>query len=140
MCSDKIDEELIFLIVMLVDTRDDHSQHKFDVRKTCQKFQVTLKPNVELKKQRLNNVPVHSKQRLEKLLTQLKDADINREKGNDDDVGSFFVNPTIMMLKSIYGKLVFDARHLNFVTNFTNFFRPLKPVQVIMTEVNHKFF
>ena len=42
---------MIILIVMLVDARDVSSQHKLDVGKTRQKFQVTLKPNVELKRQ-----------------------------------------------------------------------------------------
>ena len=131
---------MIFLIDVLVDTRDVYSQHKFDVGKTRQKFQVTLKPNAELKKQQLNNVPVHIKKALEKLLTQLKDADIIREKGDEDDVGSFFANSTIMMPKNNCGKVVFDARHFNSVTVLTNFFRLLKPVPVIMTEVNDKFF
>ena len=45
--SDITDEEMILLINMSVDARDVFSRHKFDVGKTRQKFQVTLKPNVE---------------------------------------------------------------------------------------------
>ena len=70
--SDITDEEMILLIVMLVDARDVYSQHKFDVGKTRQNFHVTLKPNVELKRQRPCKVPLHSKEKLEKLLTQPK--------------------------------------------------------------------
>ena len=55
--SDITDEEMILLIDMLVDARDVYSQHKFDVGKTRQKFHVTLKPNVELKRQRPSKVP-----------------------------------------------------------------------------------
>ena len=51
-CSDNTDEEMTLLIDMLIDSRDVYSQHKFDVGKTRQKFHVTLKPNVELKRQR----------------------------------------------------------------------------------------
>ena len=131
---------MVLLIDMLVDARDVYSQHKFDVGKTRQKFHVTLKPNVELKRQRPSKVPLHLKEKLEKLLTQLKDADIIREMGDDDEMGSLFVNPIILMPKNDYVKLVIDARYLNSVTDLTNYSWPLEPVQMIMTRVNGKVF
>ena len=126
--SDITDEEMVLLIDMLVDARDVYSQHKFDVGKTRQKFHVTLKPNVELKRQRPSKVPLHLKEKLERLLTQLKDADIIREMGDDDEMGSLFVNPIILMPKNDYVKLVIDARYLNSVTDLTNYSWPLEPV------------
>ena len=138
--SDITDEEMILLIDMLVDARDVYSQHNLDVGKTLQKFHVTLKPNVELKRQRPSKVPLHLKERLEKLLTQLKDADNNREMGDDDDMGSLFVNPIIVMPEKDYVELVIDARYLNSVTDLTNYSWPLEPVQMIMTRVNGKVF
>ena len=60
--------------------------------------------------------------------------------GNDDEMGSIFVNPIILMPKSDYVKLVIDARFLNSVTDLTNYSWPLEPVQMIMTRVNGKFF
>ena len=138
--SDITDEEMIRLIDMLVDARDVYSQHEFDVGKTRQKFHVTLKPNVELKRQRLSKVPLQLKEKLEKLLTQLKDADIFREMGDDDEMGSLFVNPIILMPKNDYVKLVIDARYLNSVTYLTKYFWPLEPVQMVMTRVNGKVF
>ena len=128
------------LIDMLIDSKDVFSLHKFDVGTTRQKFHVTLKPNVELKRQRGSKVPLHLKDKLKKLLTQLKDADIIREKGDDDEMGSLFVNPIILMPKNDYVKLVIDARYLNPVTDLTNYSWPLEPVQMIMTRVNGKFF
>ena len=71
---------MTFFIDMVIDSKDVYSFHKFDVGKTRQKFHVTLKPNVELKRQRASKVPLYLKDKLEKLLTQLKDADINRER------------------------------------------------------------
>ena len=100
---------MTLLIDMLIDSRDVYSQHKFDVGKTRQNFHVTLKPNVELKKQRPSKVTLHLKEKLEKLLTQLKDADIIREIGDDDEMGSLFVNPIILMPKNDYVILVIDA-------------------------------
>ena len=105
---------------MLVDAREVYSQQEFDVGKTRQNFHVTLKPNVELKRQRPRKVPLHLKEKLEKLLKELKDAEITREMGDDDDMGSLFVNPIILMPKNDYVKLVIDARYLNSVTDFTN--------------------
>ena len=118
--SDITDEEMTLLIDMLIDSRDVYSQHKFDVGKTRQKFHVTLKPNVELKRQRPSKIPLHLKEKLETLLTQLKDVDIIREMGDDDEMGSLFVNPIILMPKSDYVKLVIDARFLDSVTDLTH--------------------
>ena len=118
--SDITDEELVLLIDMLVDARDVYSQHKFDVGKTRQNFHVTLKPNVELKRKRPRKVPLHLKGKLKKLLTQLEDANIIREMGDDVEIGSLFVNPIILMPKNGYVKLVIDARCLKPVTDLTN--------------------
>ena len=68
------------------------------------------------------------------------DADIKREMGDDDEMGSLFVNPIILMPKNDYVILVIDARYLNSVTDLTNYSWPLEPVQVIRTRVNGKFF
>ena len=107
--SDIIDEKIILFIDMLVDARDVYSQYKFVEGKTHQNFHVTLEPNVELKQQRPSKTPLHLKEKLEKLLTQLKDADIFHEMGDDDKMGSFFVNPIILIPKNDYMKLVIDV-------------------------------
>ena len=128
---------MILLIDLLVDAPDVFSQHTFDVGKTRQKFHVTLKPNVELR-QRPSKVPSHLKETGKTPYTT-KNADIIRGMGDDDEMGSPFVNPIMLMPKNDYVKLVIDARYLNLVTNLTNYC-PLEPVQVIMTRVNSKIF
>ena len=138
--TDLQDEELVVLIDMLIDAADVYSQHKFDVGKVRQKFHVTLKANSELEKQRPSKVPLHLKDKLEKLLGQLQEADIIREMGDDDELGSFFVNPIILMPKADYVKLVIDARYLNSITDLTNYSWPLEPIQMIMTRINGKYF
>ena len=82
---------------------------------------------------------MHLREKLEKLLTQLNDANINRELGDDDEMGSLFVNPIILMPKNDYVKLVIDGRYFNSVTDLTNYSWPLEPVQLIITRVNGKF-
>ena len=138
--SDITDKQTILSIDMLVDARHLYSQHKFDVRKNSQKFHVTLKPNVELQRQRPTKVPFHLREKLEKLLTQLKDADVIREMCDDDEMASLFVNPINLMPRSNYVKLVMDERYLNSVTDLLNLSWPLEPVQLIMTMVIGKFF
>ena len=138
--SDITDNERTLLIDMLIDSKDVYFLHKFDVRKTRQKLHVTLKPNVELKRQRASKKPVLLKDKLEKLLTQLRDADIIRETGDNDEMGFLFVNPKVLMPKKYYVKLVIDARYLNSVTDLTNCSWPLEPVQMVITRVHGKFF
>ena len=60
--------------------------------------------------------------------------------GDDDETGSLFVYPIILMPTNDYVKLVIDARYLNSVTDLTNYSWPLEPVQMIMTRVKGKFF
>ena len=138
--SDLTDNEVTLLIDMLIDSKDVYSLHKFDIGKTRQKFHVTLKPNVELKRERASKVALHLNDDFKKLLKQLMDADIIRELGDDDEMGSLFVNPKILMPKNDYVKLVLNARYLNSLTNLTNYSWPLELIQMIMRRVNGKFF
>ena len=137
--TDLEDEELVTLIDMTIDFTDVYSQHKFDIGQTEQNIHVTLKPNSELRKQRPAKCPLHLKDILEKLLEQLQDPGIIREMGDDDELGSVFVNPIILPPEADYVKLVIDARYINSITNLTNYSWPLEPVQVIMTKINGKY-
>ena len=58
--------------------------------------------------------------------------------GDDDEMGSLFVNPIILQPKHDYVKLIIDARYLNSVTDLTNYPWPLEPIQTIMTLINGK--
>ena len=138
--SDITDNETTLHIDMLIDSKNVYSLHKCDVERTRLKFHVSLEPNVQLKCQRTSNLQLNLRVKVEKLLTQLKDADIVREMGDDDDMGSLFVNPLILMPKNDYVKLVIDARYLKSVTDRTNYSWPLEPVQLNMTRVNGNFF
>ena len=60
--------------------------------------------------------------------------------GDDDQMGSLFVNPILIMPKNDYVKLVIDARYPNSVTDLANYFWPIEPVQMIMTKANGKVF
>ena len=125
---------------MIIDWRDKYSQHKFDFGQTKQKFIVTLKPNSELRKQRPSKVPLLVNDKLEKLLGKLQETGIIREMGDDDELGSLFVNPIFLLPKADYVKLVINARYLNTITDLTNYSWQLEPVQMILTRINGKYF
>ena len=125
---------------MIIDSRDVYSQHKFDIGQTKQKFHVTLRPNSKLRKQRPSKCPLHLKDKLEKLLRQIQDSGIIREMGDDDELGSVFVNPIILLPEANYVKLVIDARNLNSITDLTNYSWSLEPVQMTMTRISGKNF
>ena len=99
-----------------------------------------MKPNSELRKQRPSKCPLHLKDKIEKLLGQLQDSGIIREMGDNDELGSLFVNPIILLPKADYVKLVIDARYLNSITDLTNYSWPLEPFQMIMTRINGNYF
>ena len=85
---------------MIIDSRDVYSQLKFDIGQTKRKFHVTLKTNSELRRQRPSTCPLHLKDKLEKVLGELQDSGIVREMGDDDELGSLFVNPIIPLRKA----------------------------------------
>ena len=85
---------------MNIDSRDVYSQRKVDIGQTRWKFHVTLKPNSELRKQQPSKCPLHLKDNLAKLIGQLQDSGIIREMGDDDELGSLFVNPIILLPKA----------------------------------------
>ena len=60
--------------------------------------------------------------------------------GDDDVLGSFFVNPIILLPKAVSVKLLIDARYLNTITKPTNYSWPIEPVQMIWTRINGKYF
>ena len=76
------DEVMTLLVDVLIDSRDAYSLPQIEWSENCRKFHVTLKPNVELKRQR----PLHLKEKLEKFLVQLKDADIIGKTGDNDEM------------------------------------------------------
>ena len=60
--------------------------------------------------------------------------------GDDNKLGSLFVNPIILLPKPGYVKLVIDARYLLPITDLTNYSWLLEPVKMIMTRINGKYF
>jgi hypothetical protein len=62
--------------------------------------------------------------------------------GDDDnnEMGSAFINPIIIIPKGDVLKLVLDARYLNSQTDLTQYSWPLEPVNVLITKIRGKYF
>ena len=138
--TDLLDNEIAYLLRILVNDLDVYSHHKYDVGKISQKFHVKLKENSELKKQRASRVPLHYQTKLETLLDELQKADIIREMGDDVEMGSMFINPVIILPKGNIIKLVIDARYLNSITDLSSYSWPLEPLTTLLTRINGKYF
>ena len=138
--SDISDDEFADLIQMLIEDQDVYSHHKYDIGKTKHKFHIPLKKDATFKKQRPSKIPVHLRDKLDKLMDELIQAGIVRELNEKDDMNSWFVNPVIILPKKDYVKLVLDARYLNSITDTSNCSWPLEPLQVLMTRINGSYF
>ena len=114
--------------------------HKYDIGRTKHKFHLPLKKDATFKKQRPSKIPIHLRDKLEKLMDELIQAGIIRELNENDDMNSWFVNPVIILPKKDYVKLVIDARYLNSITDTSNSSWPLEPLNVLMTRITGTIF
>ena len=138
--SDISDQKLLQLMETLVHNKDVYSQHKYDVGKIKQKFNVELLPNVTLSKQRPSKVPLHYQEKLENILDQLCKTGIIREMGNENEMGSEFINPIIILPKGNTIKLVIDARYLNSITDLSRYSWPLEPIRSLLAKLKGNYF
>ena len=71
----------------MIEDQDIFSHHKYDIRKTKHKPQLpSTKKNAMFKKQRPSKIPVHLRDKLDKLMDELIQAGIIRELNEKDDM------------------------------------------------------
>ena len=128
------------LIEIILQDNDVYSHHKYDIRRTKHKFHLPLKKDATFKKQRPSKIPIHLRDKLEKLMDELIQAGIIRELNENDDMNSWFANPVIILPKKDNVKLVIDARYLNSITDTSNSSWPLEPLNVLMTRITGNIF
>ena len=77
----------------------------------------------QLKPQRPTKIPIHYREKLNKLLIELEKHNIIKQIGSTPEekqnIGTTFLNPLIIIPKGDTIKIVLDARHLNSYTNQT---------------------
>ena len=91
-------------------------------------------------KQRPSRVPLHHQEKLEILQEQLCKAGIIQKMGDENEMGSFFINPVIILPKGNIVKLVIDARYLKSITDVSKYSWPLEPIVSLLTRLNGNYF
>ena len=79
--SDLTDTEYVNLCNVLIDNQNCYAKHKIDVGKISTPFRIRIKDNCKLQTQRPSKVPIHYRDRLNKLLLELEKYKIIKQIG-----------------------------------------------------------
>ena len=137
-------KEIKALFYMLISNMGLFSQHKYDVGKTDEKFQIKLYDGKKPTKQRPSRVPIQHAEKLKKTLKLLLDNDIIKEvkmdEKNGGKMGSECPNPIIIITKGSICRIVIDARLLNSCTDTEYFSWPVEALQDKLMRINGDLF
>ena len=100
-----------------------------------------MKKDAVFKKQRVSKVPIHLRDRAQKLLNVLKKYDIispvNKEQLSTVNT---FTNQVIILRKGESLKIVLDARYLNSMIDESKCNWPIEPVDISLNGINGTIF
>ena len=118
-----------------------YATSKLDVGKINSPLHSPLKPDEVFKKQRASKIPIHLKDKVNRLL-EIKEqyeiiSPVNKE---ERPKGNTFINPVITLAKGESLKIVLDARYLDSLIDESKCNWPIEPVQVTLTKINGKYF
>ena len=100
-----------------------------------------MKKDAVFKKQRISKVPIHIRDRTQKLLDELKKYDIIAPVNKEQlSTGKTFTKPVIILRKGESLKIVLDARYLNSMIDKSKCNWPIEPVDVALTRINGTIF
>ena len=100
-----------------------------------------MKTDAIFKKQRISKVPIHLRERIQKLLDVLKKYDIIAPVNIEQlSTGNTFSNPVIILRKGESLKIVLVARYLNSMIDESKCNWPIEPVDVALTKINGTIF
>ena len=137
------DTEYVNLCKILINNQHFYANHKNDVGKISTSFRIRIKENCKLQTQRPSKVPIHYRDRLNKLLTELEKYNIIKQIGSSSDekhtIGTTFLNPLHIIPKGDSIKVVLDARHLNSNTNQELESWPFEPLAPQLATANKKY-
>ena len=97
------DTEYINLCNIFINNQNCYAKHRNDVGEISTSFRIRLKENCKLQTQRPSKVPIHYRDRLNKLLVELETYNIIKQIGSTPDeqhtIGTTFSNPLIIIPK-----------------------------------------
>ena len=134
-------EEFEKIVTTILEYKQVYATTKFDVGKTKVKLNLPMKKDAIFKKQRISKVPIHLRERIQKLLDVLKKYDIVAPLNKEQlSTGNTFTNPVIILRKGESLKLVLDARYLNSMIDESKCNWAIEPVVVALTRINGTLF
>ena len=137
------DTEYVNLCNILINNQHCYAKHKNDVGKISTPFRIRIKENCKLQTQRPSKVPIHYRDRINKLLTELEKYNILKQIGSSSDekhtIGTTFLNLLNIIPKGDPIKVVLDARHLNSNTNQELESWPIEPLAPQLARANMKY-
>ena len=134
-------EEFEKVVTTILQYKQVYATTKFDVGKTKVKLNLPMKKDAIFKKQRISKVPIHLRERIQKLLDIFKKHDIIAPVNKEQlSTGNTFTNPVIILRKGESLKIVLDARYLNSMIDESKCNWPIEPVDVALTRINGTIF
>ena len=137
------DTEYVNLCSILNNNQNCYAKHRNDVGKISTPFRIRIKENCKLQTQRSSKVPIHYRDRLNKLLVELEKHNIIKQIGSTPDekhtIGTTFLNPSIIISKGDAIKVVPDARPSNSNTNQEFESWPIEPLAPKLARANKKY-
>ena len=134
-------EEFEKVVTTILQYKQVYATTKFDVGRTKVKLNLPMKKDAIFKKQRISKVPIHLRERIQKLLDILKKYDIIAPVNKEQlSTGNTFTNPVIILRKGESLKIVLDARYLNSMIDESKCNWSIEPVDVALTRINGTIF
>ena len=136
------DIEYVNLCNILIKNQHCYAKHRNDVGKISTPFNFRIKENCKLQTQRPSEVPIHYRDRLNKLLVELIKYNIIKQIGSTPNekhtIETTFLNPLIIIPKGDAINVVLDARHLNSNTDQELESWPIEPLASQIARANKK--
>ena len=83
--SDFTDNEYVNLCIILINHQNCYAKHKNDVGKTSTPFKIRIEENCKLQTQRPSKVPIHYRDRINKLLVEFEKYNTIKQIGSTPD-------------------------------------------------------
>ena len=134
-------EEFEKIVTIILEYKQVYATKNSDVGKTKGKLNLPMKKDAIFKKQRISKVPIHLRERIQKLLDVLKKYDIIAPVNKEHlSTGNTFTNPVIILWKRESLKIVLDAPYLNSMIDESKCNWPIEPNDVALTRINGTIF
>ena len=127
------------VVEIILKCKHVYATTKFDVGKTKVKLNIPMKTDAIFKKQRISKVPIHLRERIQKLLDVFSKiiAPLNKEQLSK---GNTVTNPVTILRNGESPRIVLDARYLNNMIEKSKCHWPIEPVDVALTRLNGTIF